>query len=124
MPDGWVFLRVNELFEVAVPQSLIYRVLHRRNADYPAFAHSAQALHRRLGLEPDPTQPGVLVVLRSGACWYAGDASYGGDAPTLAYCAVPPDLFGGSTPWCRGILHGPGRQAYVVSEGFMEADAA
>jgi hypothetical protein len=124
VPDGWVFLRVSGVFEMAVPQSRIYRVLHRRNADYHTFAPSALALHRQLGLEADPSQPGVLVVLRSGACWYVGDASYGGDAAHLAYCSVPPDLFSGAAPWCRGVLHGPGRLVYVISEEYLEAGAA
>lgn len=123
MPDRWVFLRLSAAAEVAIPQSKIHRVLHRRNEDYHAFAPSALALHRQLGFESDPSQPGVLVVLSSGACWYVGDASYGSDAAGLAYCSVPPDLFAGGPAWCRGVLHGPGRLAYVISEDYLEAGA-
>ena len=123
MPGGWLFLRVSGSFEVAVSQDAIYRLLPRSSEEYHAYAPSALALHRRFGLPADASLPGVLVVLNSGSCWHAGDASYADDA-SMAYLSVRPDLFGGEAPWCRGLLYGKGRAVYVVEEGGMEATIA
>jgi hypothetical protein len=123
LPRGWVFLRVSGSFEVAVPQDKVYKILHRSSEEYHGYAPSALALHRRFGLEADTSLPGVLVVLNSGTCWHAGDASHGDDG-ALAYLTVSPDLFGGAGPWCRGILWGPKRAVYILDEDRMEAAVA
>jgi hypothetical protein len=123
LPRGWLFLRVSGSFEVAVPQDKVYRILHRLSEEYHAYAPSALALHRRFALEADTSLPGVLVVLNSGVCWHAGNASYGDDS-ALAFLTVSPDLFGGTRPWCRGILWSNERAVYIVDEERMEAAVA
>lgn len=114
MAARWVFLKVNGDVEVAVPQSDIHRILHRGDGDYHLFAPSAVALHRLLGQPGDSALPGLVVVLKDGASWYAGDADLMGAHEAVTYLAVPGDLLKAARPWCRGILWGDQRRAYVL----------
>jgi len=54
-------------------------------------------------------------VFNSGCVWFAGDVDLGRPGEKLRYLSVPPELFGGA-PWCRGVLAGPARWAFIVEE--------
>jgi hypothetical protein len=117
----WLLLQVSREVEVAVELSRVHRVLHRRSPGFEAHAAQALALARYLKEPPDPSLPGVVVVLSSGANWYAGDAGLGSPSRGLAFRPVPPDLLSESPPWCRGVLAGDGHWAYVLEPGVLEA---
>lgn len=120
LPQGWVFFRVNPRVELAVPQERVFRILHQADPEYPVYAAAALAPHERLGLPADPSRNGILALFASGACWAVEDASFGDARQKLTYLAVPQDLFGEARPWCRGVLRGEHRWAWVTDPESLE----
>lgn len=121
MGEGWVLLKVTRDIEVAVRQECVYRILDRHSPDYARHAPVARALHAALCLSPDRSQPGVITMMKDGSCWYSGDATFASPHAPLTFIPLPGDLFCTSPPWCRGVLVGQGRQAFVTDPRSMEA---
>ncbi len=116
MAAAWLFLSVGPGLEVALPQGAVHRLVHRDDPEFKSLLPESLDLAAALGSAPDPTLPGILVRLASGAIWRAGDATLHRSDEALRYIALSPDLFALQPPWCRGILEGGGRWAYVVDE--------
>jgi hypothetical protein len=116
MSEGWLLLQVGLDLEIAIEPAWVHRLLHRQTNEYAEYAPIAFALDRVFLQTPDRSQPGIIVVLSSGACWYVGDATLVDSRDGLTYLSVPPDLFGGVRPWCRGVLSGGGHWAYVADQ--------
>ncbi len=114
---GWLFVSVAEEVELALPSASVHRVLDRGNPDFEGFKAEAVDLAALLGVEPDRSLPQVIVVLRSGAAWLAGDASLQRQSEPLAYLSLRPQYLQRTPPWCRGVLYDPKHWAYVVEEG-------
>lgn len=121
MGEGWVLLQVAREVEVAVRQDCVYRILDRDSPDYARYAPVARALHDALSLSPDLSQPGVITLMMDGSCWYSGDATLASTQMALTFIPLPGDLFCTSPPWCRGVLVGEGKQAFVTDPRSMEA---
>ncbi len=120
MDEGWILLKVTRDVEVAVRQASVHRVLDRHSPDYAAHASVAKALHAVLGLPADRSQPGVIVLMSDGACWYAGDAAFAGERTHLRFVPVAGDLFATSPPWCRGLLLGEDTLAFAADSPSLE----
>lgn len=116
MGPAWVFLLVGTGEEVAVPHTSIYRILHRGAPEFSAHAAEALDLNKFLGLPGDPNYPGVVVMLASGQIWLAGNAVMQGAGDQVSYLALRPELFVDARPWCRGVLVGKKRWAFVIEE--------
>jgi hypothetical protein len=116
MGPAWVFLLVGAGEEVAVPHTSVYRILHRGAPEFSAHAAGALDLNVFLGLSGDPCFPGVVVLLTSGQAWLAGNAAIQRPGEKVSYLALRPELFAATRPWCRGVLTGKGRWAFVVEE--------
>jgi hypothetical protein len=116
MSPAWVFLLVATGEEVAVPHTSIYRILHRGAPEFSAYAAGALDLNDFLGLPEDPSYPGVVVLLASGQIWMVGNAVMQGAGDEVSYLSLRPELFAHARPWCRGVLVGKGRWAFVVEE--------
>ncbi len=124
MAAAWLFLSVGPGLEVALSQGAVHRLVHRDDPEFEALLPESLDLAAALGSAPDPSLPGILVRLASGATWLAGDAALQRSAEALRYIALSPDLFAQQPPWCRGILEGEGRWAYVVDEEALHRAAA
>jgi hypothetical protein len=116
MGPAWVFLLVGTGEEVAVPHTAIHRILHRGAPEFSAHAAEALDLNQFLGLPGDPSYPGVVVLLASGKTWLAGNAAIQRAGELVSYLALRPELFVDARPWCRGVLVGKDRWAFVVEE--------
>jgi hypothetical protein len=124
MPEGWLLLQIGRNLEIAIEPAWVYRLLHRQAREYAEYAPIARALDRAFSQALDRSQPGIIVVLADGACWYVGDAILVDSRNGLSYLSVSPDLFGNRTPWCRGVLYGEGHWAYVADKEGLEAAIA
>ena len=113
---GWLFLSVGQGVELAISSSSVHRVLHGGSPEFGAYAAEAVNLAEYLGVESDPGLPSVIVVLQSGAAWLAGDASLQRESEAVRYLSLRAGLLRRSPPWCRGIIEGGTRWAYVVEE--------
>lgn len=116
MGPAWLFLLVGSGVEIAVPPISVYRILHRGVPEFAAHLEEALDLTGFLGVAGDSSSPGVVVLLTSGKVWFAGDAALQRPGEEVSYLALRPELFAGSGPWCRGVLVGKERWAFVVEE--------
>lgn len=124
MPEGWLLLQIGRNLEIAIEPAWVHRLLHRQADDYAEYAPIARALDRVFSQTLDRSQPGIIVVLTNGACWYVGDAMLVDSRNRLSYLSVHPDLFGDEPPWCRGVLFGEGHWAYVADRDALESAIA
>lgn len=116
MSAGWLFLKVGPDTELALPPAAVYRLVHRADPEFSGRLPEAVDMGNFLGCGLDPSLPGVIVALESGASWLVGDAVLQGQGEGLRYHALPGDLFAQLPPWTRGVLVGGERWAYVVEE--------
>lgn len=121
MPGRRFYLKVARECEIALPLEAVERVVHRANPDYGELSPQAWSLAAALGVTPDQKLPGVLVLLRGGACWHAGEALFGEEGENVKFMAVPPCLLDRQPPWCTGVLEFGGRWAFVADPGALEA---
>jgi hypothetical protein len=119
MLGGWLFLKVSAGVELALPPTAIHKLLHRGAPEFSERLPEALDLGSHLGCGSDPSLPGVLVVLGSGVTWLVGDVALQGLGERLSYLPLAPDLFAVPPPWCRGVLSGAGRWAFVVAHDAM-----
>ncbi len=124
MSAGWLFLKVGTATELALSQSAVHRLVHRGDPEFSSRTPEAVDMGAFLGCGLDPSLPGVIVALESGACWMVGDAVLQEPGEGLNYLSLPGDLFAQDPPWSRGVLVGDSRWAYVVEELAMERDRA
>lgn len=117
MKTVWVFLDLGDGLQVAVPHTSLHRLLHRDDPDFDLYARQAVDLARLLGQILDPALPGVIAVLAGGTALLVGDATLQRPGDRLAYLSLDPELLAQSPPWCRGVLRGDGRWAFVLEEG-------
>ena len=116
MGPAWLFLFVGSSVEIAIPHASVYRILHRGAPEFAAHRAEALDLTGFLDVAGDPSVPEVVVLLTSGKVWLAGDAALQRPGEEVSYLALRPELFAGDRPWCRGVLVGKGRWAFVVEE--------
>lgn len=116
MGPAWLFLLVANGVEIAVPNSAVYRLLHRDDPDFQSHLEGSLDLAAFLGTDKDSNLPGVVVLLASGQVWLVGDARMQGPQERVSYLTLRPELFADSRPWCRGVLVGEDRWAFVVEE--------
>jgi hypothetical protein len=114
---GWLFLSVAEGVELALPSASVHRIVDRASPEFEAYKAEAVDLRAFLRIEPALSLPQVVVALRSGAAWLAGDAALQGRHESFAYLGIRPECLSSDPPWCRGVLQAPGHWAYVVEEG-------
>jgi hypothetical protein len=124
MPEGWLLLQIGRNLEIAIEPTWVHRLLHRQAEEYAEYAPIARALDRAFSQGLDRNQPGIIVVMTDGTCWYVGDAMLVDSRNGLSYLRVPPDLFGSERPWCRGVLSGEGHWAYVADKEGLESAIA
>lgn len=116
MGPAWLFLLVANGVEIAVPYTAVYRLLHRNDPDFRRHAEGAIDLAAFLGTGKDASLPGVVALLASGQVWLVGDVLMQGPLESVSYLTLRPELFAVSKPWCRGVLVGEDRWAFVVEE--------
>ena len=121
MPERWLYLKVAPECEVALPFEAVERVVHRADPDYGELSPQAWSLAAALGVTPDHKLPGVLVLLKGGACWHAGEALFRGEGEKARFMAVAPCLLDSQPPWCTGVFEFGGRWAFVADPGALEA---
>lgn len=124
MSAGWLILKVGTATELALSQSAVHRLVHRGDPEFPTRIPEAVDMGAFLGCGLDPSLPGVIVALESGACWLVGDAVLQDPGEALNYISLPADLFAQDPPWSRGVLVGGSRWAYVAEESAMGRDRA
>ena len=124
MAEGWLLLKIGRNLEIAIEPAWVHRLLHRQANEYAEYAPIACALDRVFSQPLDKSQPGIIVVLTNGTCWYVGDAILVDSRDGLSYLSVSPDLFDGDRPWCRGVLSGQGHWAYVADKEGLESAIA
>jgi len=116
MGPAWLYLLVADGVEAAVPYASVYRLLHCEDPDFQINLSGAVDLASCLGTEKDPSLPGVVVVLASGSVLLVGDVLMQKPSEKVSYMALRPELFAVPEPWCRGVLAGEGRWAFVLEE--------
>ena len=121
MPERWLNLKVAPECEVALPLEAVERVVHRADPDYGELSPQAWSLAAALGVTPDQKLPGVLVLLKGGACWHAGEALFRAEGEKARFMAVAPCLLDSKHPWCTGVFEFENRWAFVANPGALEA---
>lgn len=116
MGPAWLFLFMASGVEAAVPHTSVHRLLHREDPEFPIHLAGAVDLSSFLNVEKDPALPGVLVVLASGLVLLVGDVLMQRPMEKVSYLALRPELFENPEPWCRGVLVGENRWAFVLEE--------
>jgi len=109
----WLHLAVTSGWDVVVPLASASRLLHRGDPDFALWADEAVSLADRLGVEADPTLPGVVVLAADGERWLVGDARVDPSFPGTFH-PVPAWLFERQPAWCRGVLVREGGWSFVA----------
>ena len=113
MSAWWLFLKLGQVWDVAIPFPLVARVLHRKDPDYALWAPQATSLAAALGVGSPPGLPGVLVILTDGACWFVGDIALS-RGEGWQHLSLPNWVFAEGRQWCRGILQAGEQWALIA----------
>lgn len=120
MQTQWLFLKLGQAWDVAIPFALVARVLHRQDPDYVLWAPQAISLAAVLEVRPAPDLPGVLVVLTDGTSWFVGDIALC-QGEGWQHLSLPSWVFGVGRQWCRGILQAGEESALIADPDGMRA---
>jgi hypothetical protein len=121
LEERWLHLKVVRGWDVALPLEVVERIVHRADPEYAELSFQAWPLSAALGVHPDPELQGILVLLRDGTCWHAGEASFWDDGKEARFMAIPPCLFERQPPWCKGVLAWEDGWAFVADPAALEA---